>query len=115
MNGLFFSVKKPGRCWDGFERGTGFVIHALQDPLMPEGSYGKALCGTKPGARTPGWSWMEAIPARGWKVFREVITCGILSLTQLLLGMYHVLSNGEGGLWRERASSLIVSSDGEGH
>ena len=48
-------MKKPGRCTDGFERGSGTLYHALPVDNF-EGSMSKALCGTRPGRRTPGWS-----------------------------------------------------------
>jgi hypothetical protein len=49
------SMIKTGRCTDGFERGAGRVRHALPDDT-PECSHAKALCGTKPGRRSVGWS-----------------------------------------------------------
>lgn len=41
-----------GRCANGYERGKGSVIHAVQSG----DSSHKALCGRKHGARSAGWS-----------------------------------------------------------
>lgn len=41
---------KPGRCANGAELGSGTLWHAV----LPD-NY-KAVCGTEPGRRTPGWS-----------------------------------------------------------
>jgi hypothetical protein len=51
---------KPGRCANGSELGGGSIWHATKP-----GEY-KALCGTKPGRLTPGWS--------SWH-YSNVITC----------------------------------------
>jgi hypothetical protein len=51
---------KPGRCANGAELGGGTRWHAV-----PYGQY-KAICGTEPGRRTPGWSsWHDS----------KVVTC----------------------------------------
>jgi len=42
-----------GRCWNGAERDSGHVYHAVS----PENAaYGKALCGAQPGLRSNGWA-----------------------------------------------------------
>ena len=58
---LGYSVRmKPGRCASGAELGKGTLWHAV----MPN-EY-NAICGTKPGRLTPGWSsWHNS----------KVVTC----------------------------------------
>jgi hypothetical protein len=50
------AARKAGRCADGFERGSGSVVHIVPS-ARPFGDYhaGAALCGTKPGRRSAGW------------------------------------------------------------
>lgn len=47
---------KIGRCANGAERDSGFVMHAIESGAWT------ALCGTKPGRQSAGWSH-EPAPA----------------------------------------------------
>lgn len=47
-------LMKPGRCANGAERDHGSLVHAV-DTELDWGSMAPALCGTRPGKRTPGW------------------------------------------------------------
>ena len=56
---IYLSARKGGRCWNGFHRDGGSIIHAVptRDGLEPNGFWGdKSLCGTEPGLRGFGWS-----------------------------------------------------------
>lgn len=54
------TAKLAGRCSDGYERGQGSKIHALENHRQPDPStiYGDALCKAKPGRRSVGWTPM---------------------------------------------------------
>lgn len=41
-----------GRCWNGAERDSGHVWHAVEAAALP---FGKALCGAEPGRHSNGW------------------------------------------------------------
>lgn len=47
-------LMKPGRAANGAQRDHGTLVHAV-DTQWDWGSYEPALCGTRPGRRTPGW------------------------------------------------------------
>jgi hypothetical protein len=49
---------KPGRCANGAQRDGGTLVHAVdtEDDWGSWGSFTPALCGTRPGRLTPGWS-----------------------------------------------------------
>jgi hypothetical protein len=51
-------LMKPGRCANGAQRDHGTLVHAV-DTEYEWGSMEAALCGTRPGRRTPGWSSYE--------------------------------------------------------
>jgi hypothetical protein len=48
-------LTKPGRCANGSQLDAGTRVHAV-DTEYDWGSFEPALCGTRPGRRTPGWS-----------------------------------------------------------
>lgn len=48
---------KAGRCFNGAERDSGTVKHAVPDNSFP--SWETALCGTSPGVRGNGWKEPE--------------------------------------------------------
>ena len=55
-----FAVRMSGRCANGFERGGGRIIHAVELPgdVANKGvrpSWQKALCGKAPGHKGNGW------------------------------------------------------------
>lgn len=54
----YVSAVKGGRCWNGYHRDKGQVVHLV--PPMPVNSSGdwfyQALCGAEPGRRSYGWS-----------------------------------------------------------
>lgn len=47
-------LMKPGRAANASQLGAGTLIHAV-DTEETWGSFQPALCGTRPGKRTPGW------------------------------------------------------------
>lgn len=53
-------AKLAGRCSDGYERGQGTRVHALENVRQPSPTdiYGDALCKAKPGRRSVGWTPM---------------------------------------------------------
>jgi len=58
--------QKSGRCANGAELGHGILWHAVPKSGESWGNIDRALCGARPGKRTPGWS--------GWHNSKE-ITC----------------------------------------
>jgi len=48
--------RKTGMCRNGAERDGGVLFHAVAED---EHTFGKALCGTKPGSRGNGWQVVE--------------------------------------------------------
>jgi len=58
MENVFKAAVKGGRCFNGFHRDRGVVVHAVE-PLPPHSGgdwFTKALCGAIPGDRGYGWS-----------------------------------------------------------
>lgn len=53
---MIFARMKIGRCANGAERDSGFVLHAV------EGGAWTAICGAQPGRQSAGWSH-EDVPA----------------------------------------------------
>lgn len=55
---MIVPAKLAGRCANGYERGQGSVIHAVQIPEGQKeiGFYARSLCGKTHGARSAGWS-----------------------------------------------------------
>ena len=53
-----YPASLSGRCANGFERGTGALIHAIDYGAVRLDDYftGPAVCGAKPGRRSSGWS-----------------------------------------------------------
>lgn len=53
---IYSTVRKAGRCFNGAHRDGGAVVHIVKG-TEPNGFWGdKALCGTRPGDRSYGWS-----------------------------------------------------------
>ncbi len=53
---VYSNVRKGGRCWNGFHRDGGVIIH-IKEGTEPSGFWGgKALCGTEVGYRGYGWA-----------------------------------------------------------
>ena len=68
------AVEKGGRCWNGFHKDRGTVVHLIEGE-EPNGFWGgKALCGTEPGIRSSGWSRAMTFINRQKSVPKEV-TC----------------------------------------
>jgi hypothetical protein len=57
---MIVAAKLAGRCSDGWERGQGTKVHALENPLQPNQwtIYGDALCKATPGRKSVGWTPM---------------------------------------------------------
>lgn len=54
----YVAAKKIGRCFNGFHRDSGTVIHLVpaKPPRCGGDWFDKALCGTMPGLRGNGWT-----------------------------------------------------------
>ena len=52
----YHTVRKSGRCFNGFERDGGKIRHIIYDTEINGFWCGKALCGTDVGYRGNGWS-----------------------------------------------------------
>jgi hypothetical protein len=64
-------LMKPGRCANGAQRDHGTLVHAV-DTEYEWGSMEAALCGTRPGRRTPGWSSYEHAAATCPKCLKKL-------------------------------------------
>ena len=66
MKNLITPAKLAGRCANGYERGSGSVIHLVRvsDSEMRDGinAYAHSLCGKTHGSRSAGWSIAESEP-----------------------------------------------------
>jgi hypothetical protein len=67
--------QKAGRCANGAELGSGVLWHAIPKSGESWGRIDKALCGARPGKRTPGWSSYHAstvitCPKCSWQFYK---------------------------------------------
>lgn len=57
MSLQIITARKAGRCANGNEAGQGSKVHALTVTPNDNGElWGRAICGTRPGRRSVGWT-----------------------------------------------------------
>jgi hypothetical protein len=70
-----------GRCANGYERGAGRVVHAVQaspdEKIFGIDSYAKSLCGKTHGARSAGWSHDSSLAITCPKCAKAQAACQI--------------------------------------